>query len=247
MPQAGLLGTIHYPNGKEETRDFDGPLVLIPPLVEQWLKDKLPSVIDRGKMVRRKIQALPFEMVREGLINALIHRDYDIRHGKCQLVVTSDTITVKSPGGPLPPITLDQLRSFNPPMLSRNPELHYVFGRMGMVEERGLGVKSLKNRAEELALPLPRYEWEDPYLVLTLFRNPEAVVTTLKPAVLKSLAASEQNGWQWLGTKGRAKSGQYARAMQVNDRTARRHLNRFLKLGLVKKRGSGPSIEYEVL
>jgi ATP-dependent DNA helicase RecG len=75
-------------------------------------------------MMRQKVQPLPFEMVREAVVNALIHRDYDIRQGKCQMVVTADTITVKSPGGPLPPITLEQLRSFNAPMLSRNPELH---------------------------------------------------------------------------------------------------------------------------
>lgn len=115
-----------------------------------------------------------------------------------------------------------------------------------MAEERGFGMWSLKNRAKEFGLPLPRYEWEDPYLVLTLFRNPEAVVRTLKPAVLKLLTDSERKGWQWLATKGSAKSGQYARAMEVDDRTARRHLNRFLELGLVNKRGSGPSIEYGV-
>ncbi len=247
FPQAGLLGTIHYPDGKEEMRDFDGSLVLIPPLVEQWLENKLPSVIDRSTMLRHKVPPLPFEMVREAVVNALIHRDYDIREGKCQLVITGDTITVKSPGGPLPPITLEQLRSFNAPMLSRNPELHYVFVRMGMAEERGLGIKSLKNRAEQLGLPLPKYEWEDPYLVLTLFRNPEAVVRTLKPAVLESLTDSEQKGWQWLATRGKAKSSQYANAMQVEDRTARRHLNRFLELGLVRKVGSGPSTEYEVV
>ena len=247
FPQAGLLGTIHYPDGKKETRDFDGPMVLIPPEVEQWLLDKLPSVIDRSTMLRQKVPSLPFEMVRETVVNALIHRTYDIRGAKCQLVITTDTITVKSPGGPLPPITLEQLRAFNAPMLSRNPELHYVFGRMGMAEERGLGMWSLKNRAEELGLPLPRYEWEDPYLVLTLFRNLEAVVKTLKPSVLKLLTDSERKGWQWLATKGRAKSGQYAKAMQMDGRTARRHLNRFLELGLVEKRGSGPSIDYEVI
>lgn len=247
LPQAGLLGTIHYPDGKEETRDFDGPLVLIPPFVEGWLGDKLPSVIDRSTMLRHKVPPLPFEMVREAVVNALIHRDYEIRQGKCQLAVTADTITVKSPGGPLPPITLEQLRLFSAPMLSRNPELHYVFARMEMAEERGLGIKSLKNRAEKLGLPLPKYAWEDPYLVLTLFRNQEAAARTLKPGVLESLTDSERKGWQWLATKGRAKSSQYAKAMQVEDRTARRHLNRFLELGLVRKTGSGPATEYEVL
>ncbi len=247
MPQAGLLATIHYPDGREEPKDFDGPLVLIPGLAEKWIGDKLPNVIDRSGMQRRKVPPLPFEMVREAVVNALIHRDYDIRQGKCQLVITADTITVKSPGGPLPPITLEQLRAFNAPMLSRNPELHYVFARMEMAEERGLGIKSLRNRAEQLGLPLPRYAWEDPYLVLTLFRNQEAAARALTPDVLVSLSDAEQKGWQWMATKGRAKSGQYAKAMQVEDRTARRHLNRFLELGLVRKVGSGPATEYEVI
>jgi ATP-dependent DNA helicase RecG len=85
-----------------------------------------------------------FELVREGVVNALVHRDYAIEGAKCQLVVTPDTITVKSPGTPVDPITLEQLKSFNAPMLSRDPVSHYVFARMELAEERGLGLKSMK-------------------------------------------------------------------------------------------------------
>jgi ATP-dependent DNA helicase RecG len=247
LPQAGLLGTVHYPNGKEETRDFDGPLVLIPAQVEAWLRDKLPAVLDRSQMQRREVPAVPFEMVREAVVNALVHRDYDIREGKCQLSVTAETIVVKSPGGPLPPITLEQLQAFNAPMLSRNPELHYVFAKMEMAEERGLGLRSLKNRAQDGKLPLPKYSWENPYLVLTIYRSVEAASGTLTPRILESLTESEQKGWQWLSTTGRAKSSQYAKAMRMEDRTARRHLNHFVELGLAKKSGSGPSTQYEVM
>jgi ATP-dependent DNA helicase RecG len=247
MPQAGLLATIHYPDGTEEPRNFDGPMVMIPGQLEKWLADKLPNVIDRTRMQRREVPPLPFEMVREAVVNALIHRDYDIRQAKCQLVITVDAITVRSPGGPLSPITLEQLQAFNAPMLSRNPELHYVFARMEMAEERGLGIKSLKNQAVKLGLPLPRYGFQDPYLVLTLFRNPEAAAHVLSQKVLDSLSKAEQKGWQWLVTKGKAKSSQYAVAMDVEDRTARRHLNRFVELGMVRKTGSGPATEYEVI
>jgi ATP-dependent DNA helicase RecG len=132
-------------------------------------------------------------------------------------------------------------------MLSRNPELHYVFAKMEMAEERGLGLRSLKNRAQEVKLPLPKYTWENPYLVLTIFRNREAASSTLQPAILKSLTKSEQKGWQWLSTTGRAKSGQYAKEMGMEDRTARRHLNHFLELGLVQKSGSARSTEYRVI
>lgn len=247
MPQAGLLATIYYPDGTEETRNFESPAVLIPGEVEKWIKDKLPNVIDRSEMRRQEIPPLPFEMVREAVVNALIHRDYDIRQAKCQLVITANTITVKSPGAPVKPITLEQLQTFKAPMLSRNPEMHYVFARMEMAEERGLGIKSLRSRAEELGLPLPKYSFEDPYLVLTLFRSREAAKRELEPKVRASLNNSEQDGWQWLATKGNAKSSEYAAAMGVDDRTARRHLNRFLKLGLVRKIASGPATEYEVI
>ena len=113
-------------------------------------------------------------MVREGVVNALVHRDYNIEGAKCQLIITPDTIVVKSPGGPIDPITLEQLQSFNAPMLSRNPLLHYVFAKMEMAEERGLGLKSMKRRASEAELPLPKYSWENPYLVLTLYRTSDS-------------------------------------------------------------------------
>lgn len=83
-------------------------------------------------MERREQVDLPFEVIREAVVNALIHRDYDIAGQKCQLVVNADTITIKSPGGPISPITLDQMRSFTAPMKSRNPVLHFVFARMGI-------------------------------------------------------------------------------------------------------------------
>lgn len=247
MPQAGLLATIHYPDGTEETRNFETPAVLIPDAVEKWLKDKLPNVIDRNQMRRQEVPPVPFEMIREAVVNALIHRDYEIRQAKCQLVITTNTITVKSPGAPVKPITLEQMQTFKAPMLSRNPEMHYVFARMEMAEERGLGIKSLRNRARELRFPLPKYAFEDPYLVLTLFRSQEASKHELEPGMLASLNKSEQEGWQWLTTKGKAKSSEYAAAMGVDDRTARRHLNRFVELGLVRKTASGPATEYEVI
>lgn len=247
MPQAGLLATIHNPDGTEATRNFEGAMVMIPGQLEKWLADKLPNVIDRSRMQRREVPPLPFEMVREAVVNALIHRDYEIRQAKCQLVVTADTITVRSPGGPLSPITLEQLQAFNAPMLSRNPELHYVFARMEMAEERGLGIKSLRNQAVQLGLPLPRYGFQDPYLVLTLFRNPEAAAHVLSQEVLDSLSRAEQKGWQWLATRETASSSEYAAAMGIPNRTALNHLGRFAALGLIRRTGAGPSTRYKVL
>jgi ATP-dependent DNA helicase RecG len=247
MPQAGLLGTIHFADGTEEPKDFDGPQVLAPEQALQWLRDKLPNPIERSAARRRQANEALFELVREGVVNALVHRDYTIKGAKCQLVVTPDTITVKSPGRQVEPITLEQMQSFNAPMLSRNPVLHYVFARMELAEERGLGLRSMKARAEAAGLPLPRFAWEAPYLVLTLYRTVEGATRTLDKAVLRELTSEERKGWSFLAGRTIATQSEYAQHMGVTARTAQRHLTHFVELGMLRRRGQGPSTKYEVV
>lgn len=247
IPQAGLLATIQYPDGRIETRDFDGPLVLIPEALEGWLRGMLPHVVARDRMERQSVDELPFEVVREAVVNALVHRDYDIGGAKCQLIVDEDTVVVRSPGRPVPPIALEQLQGFDAPMLSRNPRLHYAFAKMRLAEERGLGLKSFGEQARKHGLPLPRYEWNDPYLTLTLFRNADAAVAVLPASIVGSMSSSQATGWKWFAATGVTTSAEYAAARAVGIRTARRHLSAFVELGLARTEGTGPSTVYRAI
>lgn len=244
MPQAGLLGTIHYPDGTEEVQDFDGPMVLVPEQAIQWLKDKLPNPIDRSGAQRKDMADKFYELVRESIVNALVHRNYDIAGAKCQLVVRPDTIVIMSPGASVEPITLTQLQSFSAPMLSRNPVLHYVFAKMELAEERGLGLKSMKARASEAGLPLPKFSWEDPYLVLTLYRSSESATRSLDIAVVHEMSDEEKKGWEFLSGQTGTTQSEYASHLGVTARTAQRHLTHFVELGLLKRIGRGPSTKY---
>lgn len=245
LPQAGLLVTLHR-DDKVVTREFAGPLVLIPGQVEEWLEDKLPSSINRDQMQRRQVAEIPFELLREPVVNALVHRDYAIAGAKCHLSITGDTITVKSPGRPVPPVTLEQLQSFSAPELSRNAPLHYVFARMGLAEERGLGMKSLRSLPKKLGLPLPKYVFEDPYLMLTLYRTPESVTRTLPPEIVSELNSDERSGWEFLASRGATTKSEYAKELGFDERKAQRHLSHFVELGLAVRTGRGRSIGYQL-
>lgn len=247
MPQAALLGTIHYANGKEEARNFDGPQVLVPGQVDRWLRDKLPSVIDRSKGRRHLESDALFEMVREGVVNALVHRNYDIGGAKSHLVVTPDSIEIRSPGGPVNPLTLEQLQSFTAPMLSRNPALHYVFSQAGWAEERGLGLKSMRSRAQEAGLPLPRYSWDDPYLVLTIYRSTEGIGRTLPPAVTETLSSDERGALELLARIGTFSSPVLMERMNFDERKAQRVLRRLTDLNLIRRIGKGRQTRYELV
>ena len=246
LHQAGLNATIEYPDGTHEVQDFDEPAILIPDLVEKWMRPKLPNVIDRSRMTRDQRPALPFELVREAVINALVHRDYDLTGATCHLVVTADTVTVRSPGAPLLPVTIEQMQAFSAPMYNRNPKLQFAFGGTKLVEGRGMGMKTLGNAATKYGLPVPKYAFDGVYLNLTIYRHAQAAVQALGAAVLAKLSKSERSGWEWLASKGSIRSSEYAARMEMDHRTARRHLNQFFKLGLVRKTGVGPSTEYQI-
>lgn len=244
MQQAGLLGTIHHPDGSEEVKDFDGPMVLVPEQAIQWLKGKLPNPIDRSGAKRKDSYDLFYEQVREGIVNALVHRDYAIKGAKCQLIVRPDVITILSPGAPVEPITLDQLQSFEAPMLSRNPPLHYVFAKMELAEERGLGLKSMRSRSADIGLPLPTYSFKNPYLTLTLYRRAEGAIKALDKSIVGQLTKEEQDGWSFLATRTGLTQSEYAKELGVTARTAQRHLGHFVELGLLRRVGQGPATKY---
>ncbi len=246
LHHAGLNATIEYPDGTHEIQNFDGPTVLIPDAVEKWLRPKLPNVIDRSRMTRAERAAVPFELVREAVINALVHRDYDLTGATCHLVVTADTVTVRSPGAPLLPITLEQMQDFTAPMYNRNPKLQFAFGGTKLVEGRGFGMRTFGEAAAKHGLPVPKYAFDGLYLNLTIYRDAKAALGSLGEAVLNKLSKSERAGWEWLASKGKAKSSEYAGAMKLPYRTAMNHLKKFHELGLLERAGSARATEYKV-
>ena len=246
LHHAGLNATIEFPDGTHEIRDFDGPTILIPDRMEAWLRPKLPNVIDRSRMTRRERPTLPFELVREAVINALVHRDCDLAGATCHLVVTSDSIMVRSPGAPLAPITVAQLQAFTAPMYNRNPKLQFAFGGTRLVEGRGFGMRTFGDAAAKYGLPVPKYAFDGLYLNLTIYRHAQAAVAALGATVVGKLGKAERSGWEWLVTKKRTTSTEYADFMRVPYRTAMNHLRRFQELGLLEKSGSARATEYTI-
>jgi ATP-dependent DNA helicase RecG len=246
LHHAGLNATLIYPDGSQEIKDFDQPAILIPDLVEAWLRPKLPNVIDRSRMTRQDRPALPFELVREAVINALVHRDYDLTGATCHVAVTADTVTVRSPGAPLPPITVEQLQAFTAPMYNRNPKLQFAFGGTKLVEGRGLGMRTLGEAATKHGLPVPKYAFDGVYLNLTIYRHPQAAVQALEDDILKLLNEDEKKSWEFLATKTSVTRKEYATRMGFDSRKAQRHLKRLVELGLLRKIGASSSTRYEV-
>ena len=243
-PQMIFKATVKYPNGKMDVQDFGGPLVLIPDAIESWWKKTMPMSIDRSSASRKRVEEFPYEPVREAVTNALVHRDYDIVGATCHLYIADDGITIKSPGAPILPITIDQLKQFNAPTLSRNPYIFSVFAEIGFVERRGLGMETFSTIAQRFALPLPRYSFTNPYLVLVFSRTVEDIKKQYEKKGVSALNNKEMKGIVFIQGKKEVTKKEYAEYFKVSDKTAQRHLSKFSKLGIVKQDIKGPATVY---
>lgn len=247
FPQAALIALIKYPDGSEETKKFEGPAILIPNEFEKWLKNKTPYTMSRDTMERKDDFKLPFDMVRESIINAIVHRDYEIEGAKCQVDISKDEIIIRSPGLPLPQNSIEDFNNFKVSMLSRNPMLHHIFSQMDLAEEKGIGVRSLKEKAEKLNLPLPVYSWNNPYFELKIPLTSESILDSISEITKSELSESEINGLTWLAKNSEISRKDYQKALDIEERAAQNHLGKFMKLNLVQKHGGGPNTKYSFI
>ena len=115
-----------------------------------------------------------------------------------------------------------------------------------LVEGRGLGMKTFRAAAEKHGLPSPKFTFDGVYLNLTIYRHVRAAVAALGSKLLDALSADEKIGWEYLVTRASVKRVEYEKYMNIDKRTAHRHLQRFIKLKLLRKVGASTSTEYKV-
>ena len=245
-PQAVLKAHVKYGNSMVEPKDFDQPLVLIPDLVEEWLHKVLPLAKDTSSFKRKDIPGFPLRVLREGIINAIIHRDYEIREAKCSLEIDDNKIVIKSPGNPLPAISLNDLNSFSASSLSRNPIITYVFSLMDYAEEKGFGMESLKSLKKEFGLPLPSYSLKEPFLILTFPRNTEAIREVISNGSINELNKEELSAFEIFRNNKYITKSEFAGQTGLPNRTAERLLKKFVDLKLIYKQGSGSNTSYYI-
>lgn len=233
-PQSLVKFTVR---SKDEDRpkiiDFDGPLLLMPEKIESYLDLHFPKAIDRSSISRKEIKEVYFEVLREVIVNALVHRDYGIEQANINVRIDDDTIVVESPGRPMVPI--EKLQDFTAPTFSVNPKIANVFYQMGFIEKRNLGMEELHDCAELMGVNRPIIEYDEPYLRVTLWRKAE---TKLNP--------DRQQILDFVRTKGEVSSGDYAQRFGVSTKTAQRQLGELAEEGVLARTGEKKWTRYQL-
>ncbi len=109
---------------------------------------------------------------QEALVNAVAHRDYALTGASIEVWMFDDHITVRSPGLPPAPVTLEQLRQQKSIHFSRNPLIVRVLADLGYLREMGEGVPRMYQEMEHYGLNPPELAAEGFIFSVTLRNAP---------------------------------------------------------------------------
>ena len=116
---------------------------------------------------REELLELPEIVLREGLINALAHRDYRST-ANVQIYIFQNRVEIVNPGGLVGGLTLDDLGKRSAP---RNPLLFGILQRMGLVENIGSGLRRMREELAERKLPGLEFDVNDNWFSIIFNRS----------------------------------------------------------------------------
>ena len=114
---------------------------------------------------REKIENIPEKAFREAVINALLHRTWDI-NAHVRIAMFEDRIEIMSPGS-LPKGLTEKEYLDGQVSVLRNPILGNVFFRLHLIERFGTGVKRINEEYSKSRVK-PKFDFYDNSIKVTL-------------------------------------------------------------------------------
>ena len=156
LPQSGVRA-ICYPGAEpayatRADEDLRGPLVPLKftdgSVLERGLVDQAWDFVRRNTAPTARLEGArridgweyPESVIREALVNALVHRDYGIAGADVMLAIYADRLEIQSPGRLPNTVTVEGMKAGV--RYARNQTLVNVMRDYGYVEARGMGVRN---------------------------------------------------------------------------------------------------------
>ena len=143
-------------------------------LTEKFLRAIDPFITEESNQIteglrREKTQFYPIEVIREIVINALVHRDWT-RSVDIEVGIYEDRLEVISPGALHNSMTVEKMIAGR--RYTRNNILMQIMRDYGYVDHRGMGIRSkVLPLLREHNHPDPVFEATEDYLKTTLYRK----------------------------------------------------------------------------
>jgi ATP-dependent DNA helicase RecG len=146
---------ISDPNVRFTTTDMRGSLLSLVSRLASAVAEDLPRgfLLPEGQIQAESV-GLPGQVLREAIVNALMHRSYRLHTQPVQVIRYNNRIEILNPGYSLKPE--DQLGE--PGSRPRNPFIAAVFHDTNLAETKGSGIRTMRRLMDTAGMVPPTFE-----------------------------------------------------------------------------------------
>lgn len=223
-----------------DNRWFEGPLVRVCTELAGAVNAASPrrSTFEGDDLRRRDQPAYDALAIREGIVNAFVHRDYSAYSGGLRVSMYPDRLEIWNSGSLPVGLTTRDLRREHPSILV-NPDIAQVFYLRGLMERLGRGTEFIATASRRIGAAAPTWKDAPTGVVLTMFSAHRTVerqdLNTRQRSLLDALEQGE-------ALPLREYLARFAGS--ITDRHGRRDLDELVKGGFLVVEGAGPSTVY---
>jgi predicted HTH transcriptional regulator len=177
-----------------------------------------------GRLHRENIAEYPPVIIREAVINAVLHADYSMKGCHIQIAIFDNRIEIINPGGFPFGQTLEKAKAGFSRL--RNRVIGRVFRELNLIEQWGSGIQRMYVTCERQGIKLPEIIEFNNQFRLTLFS--ERVQKVLQSPWIEILTT-------YLKEEKSVSTKQASILWNVTDRTARDRLRVMLSEGIIRR------------
>ena len=210
--------------------------------IQMFLENHLNLKSKFDRFQRNDILEIPMLALREGIINAIVHRDYSNQGRDIKIGIYDDIVEIISPGGLPSTLTIEQIYSGRSEI--RNRVLARIFKEFNFIEKWGSGINRMINLCKNANLKAPEIKETGDSVVLTFYRAmPDSAGLVPDSAGLNNLSETEEKVFNLILDKTTRKEIQ--ERLLFSERMIRKTLNTLQEKGLIEKIGKGPATYYK--
>lgn len=137
-----------------DSQEIKGPIYKMIDEVESFFRRNTRIANKIVEFKRINIPEYPYEAIREAIINAIAHRDYNRRGAPIMFSIFDDRIEISNPGGLISGLSLDNIEGKHE---TRNKKICEIFSETKDMERFGTGITKMKELMLDYGLKEPEF------------------------------------------------------------------------------------------
>lgn len=214
---------------------FEGPALSLLENLLAFVKRHIPIAghFDYPSGGRKDVPQFPFDAVHEGIVNALVHRDYSGFSGGVKVFIFPNRLEIWNSGKLPEGLTSKKLEMAKHDSILVNPDISHIFYLHGQMERVGRGTYNIVRECRSMGVRSPEWKVANGGVQLTFFSERVNLRSEFNKRQISLLEKSPP------GSEVLTIEYQDELATNVSSRQARRDLEVLEDYGFLNRLGTG--------